>query len=83
MKDSVTYKAILREGRAEGKAEAKAEGMAEEAKRIFLLVGRKRLGPPKAAIKKKIEAIADLDRLEQLVDRVFDAKSWDEVIALL
>jgi len=73
MKESTTYQAILRAGRAEGKA--------EEAKRILLRLGRKRLGPPKAAIKAKIEAITDLDRLEQLTDRVLDAKSWAEGIA--
>jgi len=55
--------------------------MAEAARRFLLRLGRKRFGPPKAAIKKKIEAIADLDRLDQLVDRGFDAKSWDELIA--
>jgi predicted transposase YdaD len=77
MKDSVAYQAILREGKAEGKA----EGKIEEAKRILLRQGRKRFGPPKTAIKSKIEAIADLVRLEYLSDRILDAKSWDELIA--
>jgi len=81
MKESTTYQAILREGRAEGKAEGKAEGMAEEAKRILLLLGRKRFGPPKAAIKAEIETITDPDRLDQLVDRVLEAKNWAELIA--
>jgi len=56
--------------------------MAEEAKRILLLLDRKRFGPPKAAIKRKIEAITELDRLDQLVDRVLEAKSWAEVMPL-
>jgi len=76
MKESTTYQAILREGRAEGKA----EGKADEAKRILLLQGRKKFGPPKAAVKAKIEAITDLDRLEQLSERLLDAESWAELI---
>jgi predicted transposase YdaD len=76
MKESTTYQAILREGKAEGKA----EGRLEEAKRILLRQGRKRFGHPKAAVKSKIDAIADLAQLERLSDRVLDANSWDELI---
>jgi predicted transposase YdaD len=72
MKESTTYQAILREG--------KAEGRLEEAKRILLRQGRKRFGQPKAAVKSKIDAIADLAQLERLSDRVLDATSWDELI---
>jgi predicted transposase YdaD len=76
MKESTTYQAILREGKAEGKA----EGRLEEAKRILLRQGRKRFGQPKAAVKSKIDAIADLAQLERLSDRILDANSWDELI---
>ncbi len=89
MKESATYQAILREGKAEGKAEGNAEGQAEgqavgqdeEAKRILLLQGSKRFGQPKAAIKTKIEKIANLARLEHLIDRVLDAKSWSDLMS--
>ena len=77
MKESTTYQAILREGKAEGKA----EGKLEQEKQTLLRLGRKRFGPPKAATKSKIESIADLVQLERLSDRVFDARSWDELIA--
>jgi predicted transposase YdaD len=76
MKESVTYQAILREGKAEGRA----EGKAEEAKRILLRQGRKRFGQPQASVKSQIESLADLRRLERLIDRVLDAKSWDDLI---
>ena len=72
MKESTTYQAILREG--------KAEGRLEEAKRLLLRQGHKRFGRPKVAIKSKIEAIADIVRLEHLSDRILDANSWDELI---
>ncbi len=57
MKESVTYQAILREGKAEGKLEGKLEGKAEEAKRILVRQGRKRFGPVKADIKSQLESI--------------------------
>jgi predicted transposase YdaD len=76
MKESTTYQAILREGKAEGKA----EGRLEEAKRMLLRLGRERFGQPNAAIKSKIEAIADVIRLEHLSIRIFKANSWEELI---
>ncbi len=76
MRESTTYRAILREGRAEGKA----EGKIEEAKRILLRQGRLKFGQPKPGIKAKVEAIADLVRLEHLSDRILVAASWDELI---
>jgi hypothetical protein len=52
----------------------------DEAKRILLRQGRKRFGRAKVDIKARIEALSDLNRLEQLVDRVLDATSWDDLI---
>ena len=37
--------------------------------------------PPDAAVEETIEAIANLDRLEQLADWVLKAESWDELMA--
>ncbi len=73
MKESVTYQKILREGRAEGRA--------EEAKRILKRQGSKRFGQPDALIEAAIDAIADLERLEQLSDRVLEVTGWEELLA--
>ena len=73
MKESVTYQKILREGRAEGRA--------EEAKRILKRLGSKRFGKPEPHIEAAIDAIADLDRLEQLSDRVLEVTGWEELLA--
>src|SRR5271157_140006 len=73
MKESVTYQKILREGRAEGRA--------EEAKRILKRQGSKRFGKPDAHIEAAIDAITDLDRLEQLSDRVLEVTGWEELLA--
>jgi hypothetical protein len=65
MKESTTYQAIL----------------ADEAKRIMLRQGTKRFGPPHARTRAAIEAITDVDRLEQLTERLLDVSSWDELLA--
>ncbi|HEX8203436.1 MAG TPA: DUF4351 domain-containing protein [Isosphaeraceae bacterium] len=85
MEESVTYQAILRKGRAaglaEGKAEGKVVGKAEEAKQLLLRMGRKRFGPPEPQTVATIESIAELERAEQLVERLLDVASWDELLA--
>jgi predicted transposase YdaD len=77
MKESSTYQAILAEGRAEGRA----EGQAVEARKILLRQGTKRFGSPDARTQSAIEAISDVERLEQLTERLLDVSSWDELLA--
>jgi predicted transposase YdaD len=79
MKESSTYQAIKREGRAEGMAKGIAKGMAVEAARILLRHGCQRFGPPPRPIGSKIKAIQDLKELEELTDRVHVVSSWDEL----
>jgi predicted transposase YdaD len=69
MEESVTYQKILKKGRA------------EEAKRILKRQGSKRFGKPEPLIEAAIDAIADLDRLEQLSDRVLEVAGWEELLA--
>ena len=69
MEESVTYQKILKKGRA------------EEAKRILKRLGSRRFGKPDAHIEAAIDAIADLDRLEQLSDRVLEVTGWEELLA--
>jgi hypothetical protein len=71
--DSTTYLAVLRE--------AMAEGMAQGAKETLLRLGRKRFGAPGPALEAKIEALTELERLEELTDRLLEVSSWDELIA--
>ena len=73
MKESVTYQKILRDGRA--------RDCAEEAKRILKRLGSKRFGKPEPRIEAEIDAIADLEKLEQLTDRVLEVTAWEELLA--
>ena len=73
MEESLTYQKVIREGKAEGKA--------EEALRILLLLGRRRLGEPSAEVVAALEALTDVNRLEDLNLRVLDAGSWQDLLA--
>ena len=70
MRDSDTWMAIFDEGRL------------DEAKRLIIQLGTKRLGPPDEATSKALGAIEDLDRLESLgCIRILDVTSWQELLA--
>lgn len=77
MKQSVTFQAILAEGRKEGRE----EGKLQEARDLLIRLGRERLGRPSASMVKRIERIRDRVRLEELLLRLNDVKSWKELLA--
>jgi hypothetical protein len=70
MKDSDTYLAIIDEGRE------------AEAKTVILRQGRKQFGIPTESTTATLNGITDLDRLDRLIDRLFDATatSWQELL---
>ncbi len=73
MRESVTYQAILEEGREEGSI--------RELHRMILRQGRVRFGEADESIRKQIEAIQDIDTLEDLSERLVIVSSWDELMA--
>ena len=77
IEESSVYQSIFAKGKAEGEAKGKAEGIAES----LLRLGRKRLGPPGEGVEGAITGISDRERLLQLLDRVVDASSWEELLA--
>jgi hypothetical protein len=70
MRESVTYQAILKEGRL------------EEVRNILLLQGRDRLGEPSAKIIALLFAETDLGRLEALAIRLLHVKTWEELLGV-
>jgi hypothetical protein len=78
MRESSTYQAILREGRQEGRQEGRVEGE----QKLLLRMGTKRFGKPNAATVAEIEAVRDIDRLENLGERILDPgiRDWDELL---
>ena len=69
MKESVTYQAIVEEGRQ------------EEARRLLLRLGGVRFGSPSDAVKATVEGITTLETLEILSIRLLSVESWTELLA--
>jgi predicted transposase YdaD len=80
--NSVTYQAILAQGEAKGAAKGEIAGRIEEARALLLRLGARRVRHPSSAIESQIEAIADLTRLESMIERTIDAASWEELLAV-
>jgi len=70
MRESVTYQAILKEGRL------------EEVRNVLLLQGRDRLGVPSAKIIALLFAETDLGRLEALAIRLLHVKTWEKLLGV-
>jgi hypothetical protein len=68
MEQSTTYQAIVRRGRA------------EQARRMLLLLGEAKFGPPDEVTRAALEQISDLARLEALAVRLVNAASWPELL---
>ena len=56
------------------------QGRATEAQNVLLRQGMKKFGTDPTA-EPRLRAIADIDRLERISDRIFDAASWDDLLA--
>src|SRR5947209_16078577 len=67
MRESPLYQSIV------------AEGRLKEAQRFLLLVGSKPFGRPDRATRAAVQAIADVQKLEELAQRVFEVRSWQEL----
>jgi hypothetical protein len=76
MQDSSTYQYVLRQGKALGEA----EGAAKELRKILLLQGQLRFGPPSAAAVQALESLSDLERMERMAGRVIRVSSWQELL---
>ncbi len=87
MKESSTYQAILREGRAEGIAQGLAEGRivgreegrADEACALILRLGTKRFGEPEISTITTLSTLS-LEHLEDLALRPLEVESWAELL---
>ena len=72
MEDSTTYQLILKKGLEKGRA--------QEGRHLLMRLGTKKLGPASPEVEAVIQGIADPSRLESLMDRLLDAKSWDDLL---
>lgn len=68
MEESVTYQAIVRKGRL------------SQARQILFRLGEKRFGPADEATAAALNDIADVQKLDKLIDRILDVDSWQELL---
>ena len=86
MRESVTYQAIVNEGRTTGRVEGGSKGVlkaaskrrAEEARRLALRLGTRRFGAPGPNVAAALDAMTDIEALEGLADRLLTAHGWDD-----
>jgi predicted transposase YdaD len=81
MNESVTFQAILEQGREQGREQGLEQGRLQEAVALLFKVGRKQFGAASPSVVTSIEQITDLSRIEQLHERLREVKSWDELLA--
>jgi hypothetical protein len=79
MKESTTYQAIVEERRVEGSARGRAEGAVAELKKMLRTIGEQAFGEPDAATLAAIEKLNNLERLEDLLKRVYTADDWADL----
>lgn len=68
MEESTTYQAIIRKGRLSG------------VRQMLLRQGRKRFGPADEATEAALNAIEEVEKLEELGVRIFDVDTWEELL---
>jgi hypothetical protein len=73
MRESVTYQAILEEGDQTARF--------KELHRTILRQGRRRFEEADEATRQRIEAMRDIERLENLSEQLVIVSSWDELMA--
>jgi predicted transposase YdaD len=77
IEESSVYQDIF----AQGEAQGRVEGALEEARKTLLRQGLKKLGAPSEAIEARITELVDLERLNDLLDHVLDAATWDQLLS--
>ncbi len=81
MEESSTIQAFIEEERRKGLEEGLSEGEAREARKIILRQGWIRFGDAGDAVVSRLDAISNLEKLEQLVERLLIVSSWDELLS--
>jgi len=91
MRESTTYQAILQEGIEKGIEKGIEQGIEQgeqigalhEARSVLQRIGSRRLGQPSEKALETLIGISDLQRLNQLIDRVLDVETWAELLSSL
>lgn len=77
LEDSVIYQSLVRRGEAKGLS----QGRVLELKNILARQGNRKFGAPGQLERDEFQTFTDLERLEHMADRIFDATSWADLLA--
>ncbi len=80
MEDSVTYQAIIEQGKALGKSIGESAGRLAGEKRVLLLAGERLWGPADPRTQAALDAIQDLGRVEEMALRLKTAQGWQDLL---
>ena len=69
-------------GNEDGLAKGLAKGEIDEARKILLLQGRSRFGEPSPEVVAAVNAVTEVQKLEELTVRLLQAASWQELLGL-
>jgi hypothetical protein len=87
LEDSTTYQWVISKGEVKGLEKGKVEGeilgRLAEARKIVALQGTERFGQSPQAVQDALASTADIDRLERIADRMFEATDWRDLLATL
>ena len=82
IRSTENYQGVLAKGYVQGVSQGMVEGPIRAAKSLVRTQGEKRFGPPDAASAGALDAANDLEHLERLAERLLDAGSWPELLAV-
>ena len=88
MTESVTFQAILEQGRREqglerGLEQGLERGKLQEAIKLLMKLGRQAIRSDlNRTWQSSIDQITDLSRIEHFIDRLLEVNSWNELLAL-
>ncbi len=81
LRESYYYQKILSEGEQKGRQEGLQEGRLEEARSILLRLTAKKLGTPTEEIERAFRELTDRERVQRMMDRAYEATTWEDLLS--
>ena len=80
MEESTTYQLIIERGIEKGIKQGESLGRLTGVRDTLIALGSERLGAPSKKVQQTLAKVNDLERLQRMIGRLFDAEAWQDVI---